>query len=70
MTAYLSETLRYLPAGIGFVVLGVLVLVIAKIAKDFFTPYGLDEQLTEKDNPALGLSMTGYYLGVISVFLG
>jgi uncharacterized membrane protein YjfL (UPF0719 family) len=70
MTEYVSETLKVLPAGIGFVVLGLLVLILAKIAKDFFTPYKLDEQLMEKDNPALGLSITGYYLGVIAIFLG
>lgn len=59
-----------LPAGAGFVVLGFLVLTLAKIAKDFLTPYKVDEQLTQKDNPALGLSMTGYFLGVVIIFLG
>jgi len=70
MKEYIMEKLLDLPYGGGFVILGLLVLVIAKIAKDFLTPYKVDEQLTEKDNPALGLSMTGYYLGVIIIFIG
>lgn len=70
MKEYLMETMMDLPAGVGFVALGLFVLVLAKVAKDFMTPYKVDEQLTGKDNPALGLSMTGYYLGVVIVFLG
>ncbi|MHC4943104.1 MAG: DUF350 domain-containing protein [Planctomycetota bacterium] len=70
MKEYLLDTLTDLPAGAGFVVLGLIVLVLAKIAKDFMTPFKLDQELTARDNPALGLSVTGYYLGVIIVFLG
>jgi len=70
MKAYLMENLIELPVGAAFVVLGLVVLTLAKIAKDFLTPFKLDEELTQKDNPALGLSVTGYYLGVIIVFLG
>jgi uncharacterized membrane protein YjfL (UPF0719 family) len=70
MKEYLLETLTGLPVGAGFVVLGLIVLMLAKIAKDFMTPYKLDQELTARDNPALGLSVTGYYLGVIIVFLG
>ena len=70
MNEQIMEILSDLPVGIGFTALGFLVLIVAKIGKDFLTPYKLDEQLTEKDNPALGLSMAGYYLGVIIIFLG
>jgi uncharacterized membrane protein YjfL (UPF0719 family) len=34
------------------------------------TPYKIGEQLTHKDNVALAVSIAGYYLGVIIVFLG
>lgn len=70
MKAYLMENLIELPVGATFVVLGIVVLTLAKIAKDFLTPFKLDQELTQKDNPALGLSLTGYYLGVIIIFLG
>ena len=36
---------------------------------DFVTPYHVGDQLGEKDNTALGLSITGYFLGVIIVFV-
>jgi len=70
MNDYWTTLLHDLPLGIGFVALGFIVLIIAKITKDYVTPYNDDEHLTEKDNPALGLSRMGYYLGVITVFLG
>jgi uncharacterized membrane protein YjfL (UPF0719 family) len=47
-----------------------LVLFIAKVVQDFLTPYRIADQLSQKDNVALGVSISGYYLGVIIVFLG
>lgn len=70
MNEYLMEILGDLPMGASFTALGFIVLIVAKVGKDFLTPYKLDTQLTEKDNPALGLSMAGYYLGVVAIFLG
>ena len=64
------ETIQSLGIGLAYVVLGVVVLIIAKIVKDFLTPYKIDEELTTKDNPALGLAMSGYFAGVLIVFLG
>ncbi|MEM7754346.1 MAG: DUF350 domain-containing protein [Planctomycetota bacterium] len=56
--------------GLAYVALGVAVLVIAKLAKDLVTPYKIDDELTGKDNPALGLAMAGYFLAVVIIFLG
>ena len=64
------ETIQSLGIGLAYVVLGVVVLIIAKIIMDFLTPYKIDEELTTKNNPALGLAMTGYFAGVLIVFLG
>ena len=64
------DTLEFFPRGLVFVGLGIVVLVIAKYVQDFLTPYKINEQLSHKDNVALGLSITGYNLGVIIVFLG
>jgi uncharacterized membrane protein YjfL (UPF0719 family) len=59
------------PAGsLLYVGLGLAVLLIAKLLKDLLTPYKLDEELTARDNPAMGLTLAGYYLGVIIIYLG
>ena len=64
------ETIQSFGIGLAYVVLGVVVLIIAKIVKDFLTPYKIDEELTTKDNPALGLAISGYFAGVLIVFIG
>ena len=70
MVDALVDTLEFFPRGLVYVGLGVVVLVLAKFAQDFLTPYRINEQLSHKDNTALGLSITGYFLGVIIVFVG
>lgn len=64
------DTLEFFPTGLVYVGLGILVLVLAKLAQDVITSYRINEELTEKDNVAFAISMTGYYFGVIAVFLG
>ncbi|MDJ0762738.1 MAG: DUF350 domain-containing protein [Myxococcota bacterium] len=56
--------------GLAYVVLGVVILLVAKIVQNAVTPYRIDEELTKKDNAALGLSITGYFAGVIIIYLG
>ena len=56
--------------GLAYVVLGLIVLILAKIFKDLLTPFAIDEELTEKDNHAVGLAMTGYFFGAMIIFLG
>jgi len=63
------ETLEFFPRGLVYVVLGIVVLYLAKWILDFVTPYHVSEQLGKKTNTALGLSITGYFLGVIIVFV-
>lgn len=55
---------------LAYVVLGIALVLIAKIAKDLLTPYSIDEELTTHDNLALATSMAGYYGGVVAIFLG
>ena len=59
-----------IPRGLVYVVMGVIVLAIARLAQDFTTPYKIQEHLNQRDNIALAVSISGYYLGVIIVFLG
>ena len=63
------DNLELFPKGLIFVVLGIVVLLIAKLIQDFLTPYRIGDQLSHKNNVALGLSITGYYFAVIVVFV-
>lgn len=65
-----KDTLEFFPAGLVYVGLGIIILLVAKVVQDLITPYKINDQLSNKDNLALGLSITGYYFGVIVVFLG
>lgn len=66
----MEEIIRSLGLGVAYVVLGIVVMIIAKVVKDILTPYKIDEELTSKDNPALGLAVMGYFAGVMIVFIG
>jgi uncharacterized membrane protein YjfL (UPF0719 family) len=55
---------------LSHVVLGLIVLVVAKLLKGVLSPYKTDEELTAKDNPAFGLVVAGYYLAVIAIYIG
>ena len=48
----------------------IVILLAAKALKDFLTPYHLIEELAEKDNPAIGITLGGYFLGVSFIFVG
>ena len=64
------DVFEQIPRGLVYVGVGVVVLAIARIAQDLITPYRIQEQLSHRDNVALALSISGYYLGVIIVVLG
>jgi len=44
--------------------------VLAKLARDVVTSYRIDEEVTQKNNTAVALRLSGYLVGVILVFLG
>ena len=64
------DTLELFPRGLVYVGMSLALLVMAKLVQNLLTPYKISQQLTTKDNVALALSISGYYLGVIIVFLG
>jgi uncharacterized membrane protein YjfL (UPF0719 family) len=64
------DTLELFLRGLVYVGIGLVVLGIGKLVQDLLTPYRINNQLRTKDNVALGLSITGYYLGVVIVFVG
>ena len=64
------DTLSFFPRGLIYVALGLIVLALAKFARDVVTRHGIDEEIIEKRNLAVALRLSGYLLGVILVFLG
>ncbi len=65
-----TDTLELFPRGLVYVGMGLVVLGIGKLVQELLTPYRINDQLRTKDNVALALSITGYYLGIVIVFLG
>ena len=53
---------------VSFIVLYAFLFLLAKWAKDLFTSYSINEELAEKDNLAVAMTMSGYYLGVTVIF--
>jgi len=64
------DVLEIIPRGLVFVGLGLIVLVIAKLARDVITPYRIDDEVATKKNLAVALRLSGYFMGVMLVFLG
>ena len=65
-----KDTLETIPRGLVFVGLGLIILVIAKVARDIIAPYKIDDEVTKKNNTAVAVRLSGYFIGVILVFLG
>ena len=55
---------------LAHVVIGMIVLVAAKLLKGVLSPYAMDQEMTARDNPAFGLAVAGYYLAVIAIYIG
>ena len=65
------NTLQAFPRGLVFVAEGLIVLGLAKLARDAVTRnYRVDEEVVAKANLAVALRLSGYLIAVILVFLG
>lgn len=53
----------------GQVVLGVVVLILAKLVLGVLSPYSTDQEMTSRDNPAFGLAVAGYFAGTAIIYL-
>lgn len=62
--------ITWLGISFGYIAIGLALILMSKFLKDVLTPYRLDVELSQKDNVALGLAMTGYFAGVLIIFLG
>ena len=54
----------------AYFVAAVMTLALARILLGLTTPIKVDDELSDKDNPAFGPSLVGYYLAVLIVFIG
>ena len=54
----------------GYLVFAIVFLLIGKKLFDLVTPYSVNVQLTEKDNPAVGILVVGFLLGITAVICG
>lgn len=61
-----DETLRIL----AYIGVYAVLFMLAKQLNDLLTPYKLIEELAVKDNPAIGISLTGYLLATAVIFVG
>lgn len=66
----LQRTLDDLPRDLAYIGMALLLLVVARFIKDLMTPYRMREEMTARDNPALGMSVAGYYLAVLVICMG
>ena len=64
------DTLQLFPRGLVYVGLAIIILGIARVVQGVATPYSIREQLNTKNNVALALAVSGYYLGTIIIVLG
>jgi len=64
------NTLQFFPRGLVYVGLGMVILVLAKFSRDLVTRHRLDQEVVEKSNLAVAVGLSGYFLGVVLVFLG
>jgi uncharacterized membrane protein YjfL (UPF0719 family) len=53
-----------------FVAEGLIVLVLAKLARDVVTSYSVNEEVVDKANLAVSLRLSGYFIAIILIFLG
>ncbi|KAA3615683.1 MAG: DUF350 domain-containing protein [Calditrichaeota bacterium] len=76
MSTYIEELLSIEPVfwllkfeGAAYLITVFIVLYAAKLVYDLFTPFSLNEQLTNEDNKAIAVSFSGYVLGVMIILL-
>lgn len=70
MLEALQDVSTFFPRGLVYVVLGVVVLLLAKLARDLTTGHRIDDEVVEKGNLAEALRLSGYFFGVVLVFVG
>ncbi len=63
----MADQLNVFPYVLAYIVLGIIFILIAKWVYDLMTYYKLDNELTKKDNPAVGTALTGYFIALMII---
>ncbi len=66
----MEERLFNLAGDAAYLVSAIIILFCGKITLNMLTPFNIDDELTSRDNPAFGLSLVGYYVGILIIFIG
>ena len=64
------DALQSYPRGLVFVAEGLIILALAKLARDVVIHYSINEEVVERANLAVALRLSGYLIAVILVLLG
>ncbi|MDV7339914.1 DUF350 domain-containing protein [Terasakiella sp. A23] len=64
------EIATYVGQVAAFVGVYGVIFLAGKLFKDILTPYSLLEQQVKKDNPAVGVSVAGYFFATAIIFVG
>lgn len=56
--------------GAGMLILFIVIFLLARLAKYVSAGYDVHHELVDKDNIAVAVSLAGYYLGVVIIFVG
>ena len=70
MLEALNDSLIFFPRGLVYVVLGVVIVLLAKLVRGAITSHKEDEEVVQKQNLAEALRLAGYLFGVVLVFVG
>lgn len=70
LTDWTAADWQWLLVGALYVLLAVGLVLAAKWLLALLTPYQLDHELFENDNPAAGVAVAGYFAAVVIIFLG
>ena len=70
MLEALNDSLIFFPRGLVYVVLGVVIVLLAKLVRSAITSHKEDEEVVQKQNLAEALRLAGYLFGVVLVFVG
>lgn len=57
-------------SAVSMIVLFIVIFLFAKAARDWLSPFSINDELTVQDNIAMSVSMAGYFVAVIIIFIG
>lgn len=66
----MDNLLQSILYGVSIIALYVVIFFLSKWIKGLFSPFNLDEELTERDNVAVSVSAAGYFAGITIIFVG